>query len=94
MKQEKPKRKTWHDRRCGHGNKPVTRIQYDMIHCDEPECRRQVLRSLGFVSVKDMRALIEAVGVEALRDAPIAGPAITGWAIRELQTRLERLGCR
>jgi len=43
------KRKTWHDRKCRHGNFATTRCQYDFIHCDKPGCWDDVLRAVGFV---------------------------------------------
>lgn len=59
------KRKTWKDRRCGHGNLPVMRIQYDLIHCERPECWKQALRSCGMVSVRDREGLETALAALA-----------------------------
>ena len=62
------KRKTWHDRKCRHGNFATTRCQYDFIHCDKPGCWDDVLRAVGFVR---RTPLIDAAPA-ALRETVVA----------------------
>lgn len=71
----RPKRKTWKDRRCGHGNPPAFRITLDMIHCNVPGCWAEVVRSCGFVTKAEHDALIAAERqglLEALRKLSVA----------------------
>ena len=47
----KPKRKTWRDRRCAHGNTPEWRAEYDIVTCNEPGCFDLAGKRLGLQSI-------------------------------------------
>ena len=62
------KRKTWRDRRCHHGRPPQTRIIYDVIHCEEPGCWREVLASAGLQRIDKKREEAQHQIVDALQE--------------------------
>jgi hypothetical protein len=42
-------------------------------------------------TLAEVRRVVEEVGAQAQRDAILIGPAIAGWAIRQIRARLEAL---
>ena len=49
MADKKPKRKTWHDRRCSCGDPVEFRVQLDIAHCRKRECWDRAMANLGYV---------------------------------------------
>lgn len=55
------KRKTWRDRKCGHGNRVEWRTQLDIVTCVEPGCFDLAFARLGYVPGPELLAARKAL---------------------------------